>query len=179
MKKDFDTYQISSENRPTLSASEIRACQEGCLPVLRTVKDLEDFQNPLSQLKALTNEQKAYINEKYDLSKIKTDSHEYGLLMGELCQMGILSNLPFSAPLNITSVSIDADGNIISYMAKVDDIDEDADLLDWFSQSLNLNGKRHKKLLEDGVSSLADKLFMKQFDSFETIKTILVDLQQD
>ncbi len=177
--KKLHTYQISSETRLSLSASEIRACQEGCLRALRTVKDLEDFQNPLSQLKALTNEQKSYLNDKYDLSKIKKDSHEYGLLMGELCQMGILSNIPYDAPLNITYVDTDANGNIISYTSKVDEIDEDAGWLDWFSKSLDTNGKRYKKLLEDGAFSLVDTIFIKQFDSYETIKTILSDLRQN
>lgn len=178
-RKSFDAYQISSENRSTPNTSEIKTCQTGKLRELRTVKDLEDFQNPLSQLNALTNEQKTFLNEKYDLSKIKWDSHEYGQLMGELCQMGILSNIPYAAPLNITSVDADANGNIISYFAKVDDTAEDADLLDWFSQSLDLNYKKYEKILENGVSSLADRLFATQFDSYKTIKAILSDLQQN
>ena len=179
LNKNFDSYQISSETSLSLSTSEIRACQEECMRALRTVKDLEDFQNPLTQLKALTNEQKAYLNEKYDLSKIKRDSQEYGLLVGELCQMGILSDIPYDAPLNITYVDTDANGNIISYTARVDEIDEDSGLLDWFSKSLDLNGKRHEKLLEDGAFSLVDNIFMRQFDSYETIKTILSDLGQN
>ncbi len=68
---------------------------------------------------------------------------------------------------------------LIRFLLKKGHIDEDTDLLDWFTQSLHLNGKRHKKLLENGVSSLADKLFMKEFDSYETIKTISFDLQQN
>lgn len=179
MNKNFDAYQISSETRSSPNASEIKGWQVGDLRALRTVKDLEDFQNPLTQLKALTNEQKSYLNERYDLSKIKSDSHEYGLLMGELCQMGILSNIPYDAPLNITNVHTDANGNIISYTSKVDEIDEDAGLFDWFSKSLDLNGKRHEKLLENGAFSLVDNIFMKQFDSYETIKTILSDLRQN
>lgn len=61
----------------------------------------------------------------------------------------------------------------------MDEIDEDAGLIDWFSKSLDLNGKRHEKLLENGAFSLVDNIFMKQFDSYETIKTILSDLRQN
>jgi len=85
----------------------------------------------------------------------------------------------YDAPLNITYVDTDANGNIISYTSKVDEIDEDVGLLDWFSKSLDTNGKRYKKLLEDGAFSLVDNIFIKQYDSYETIKTILSDLRQD
>ncbi|WMI81639.1 hypothetical protein [Anaerotignum sp. MB30-C6] len=172
-RKNFDAYQISGKNRQTPNDSEIKPSQSG---IVRAITVLED---PLYQLKTLTHEQKVFLNEKYDLSKLKWGSHEYNCFMGELYEMGILSNLPNSASLNIISVNLDDNGNITSYITKVDEIDEDTNLLDWFSQSLDLNRKRYEKILENGVSSLADTMFAKQFDSYKTIKTIFSDLLQN
>lgn len=50
---------------------------------------------------------------------------------------------------------------IISYISKVDEIDKDAGLLDWFSKSLDINGKRYKKLFENG--------FPRRYYFYETI----------
>ncbi len=172
-KKNFDSYQVSSESRQIMNGSAIKQPQSG------DVRTITVFEDPISQSKSLTNEQKTFLNEKYDLSEITWGSDECNSLMGELYEMGILSNLPNDASLNIISVTTDESGNITSYTTKMDDISEDTDLLDWFSQSLDLNRKKYEKMLENGVSSLEDRMFMKQFDSYETIKTILFDLQQD
>lgn len=172
-KRNFDTYQISSENIQRTNSSQPNLRQSGDV---RAITILED---PISQLKNLSHEQKSRLNEKYDLSKMKWGSDEYNSLTSELYKMGVLSNLPNDAFLNVISVNKDDGGNIISYITKADDINGDTDLLDWFSQSINLNHKKYKDILKYGVSSLEDKMFVKQYDSYKTIKTILFDLLQN
>lgn len=66
----------------------------------------------------LTPEQIEALNERYDISTIKKDSTEYNMLMGELYELGVISNIPSTLPLNSQVMAHDADGLITEFFSK-------------------------------------------------------------
>lgn len=67
-------------------------------------------------LSALTDEKKAELNEKYQISSIKAYSKEYFALMKDLQEMGVLSDgSAYQLPPNMHSLAIDENGRVKSF----------------------------------------------------------------
>lgn len=67
-------------------------------------------------LSALTDERKAELNEKYQISSIKAYSKEYFALMKDLQEMGVLSDgNAYKLPPNMRSLAINENGGVKSF----------------------------------------------------------------
>jgi hypothetical protein len=85
----------------------------------------------------LSDEQRAMLNERFDMNNIRPGSSEYDALMNELKRLGVISD---TMPLNLLSgsVNVDENGYIISRLTRVDDPQNDnPNILDWFKAMLN------------------------------------------
>lgn len=125
-------------------------------------------------LKSLTPEQRAELNEKYDMNNMRPNSTEFNDLMRDLRKMGVISDTPFFLHPNTTHFRWDSNGNFECTWRVLDD--EPEQVVDWLNYSLNIGLEKYEDLLTKTLLSDEEKVFMNSYISQKNVLAVLQDI---
>ncbi|MFI3175583.1 MAG: hypothetical protein R3Y53_10375 [Bacillota bacterium] len=136
---------------------------------------------PVTQLRDLTEEEIIDLNSRYDLENMEESSVKYYKLMEELVDMGVISGMPSSVPMDTISMTVDENGMVTSYLQKTDGLPTSKNVNTFFSASLSASMSRFfspDPESDNGINShpenhdLANQVFRIQYESYKTLQNI-------
>ncbi len=136
---------------------------------------------PVTQLRDLTEEEIIDLNERYDIENLNEGSMKYYNLMEELVDMGVISGIPSSVPMNTISMTVDENGMVTSWLQKADSVQTSRNVNTYFSASLSAAMSRFfspDPESDNGINShpedhdLANSVFRIQYETYQTLQNI-------
>lgn len=136
---------------------------------------------PVTQLRDLTEEEIIDLNERYDIENLNVGSVKYYNMMQELCDMGVLSGIPSSVPMDTISMTVNENGMVTSYLQKADTVQTSQNVNTFFSASLSASMSRFfspDAEINTDVEShpenilTANSVFRIQYETYQTLQNI-------